>query len=66
MFARLVMLAFEHRSDTKILFKESLQLFDNRLLLLCTISTAKSADRRHKLINIRADSLYFAFAECIF
>ena len=40
--------------DAEESVEETLQLFNDGLLLLCTVSTAEAGDRRHQPVNIRA------------
>ena len=58
--------ALETAPDSKILFKESFQLINDRLLFLGTVTTAKATDWRHQLFNICTYCFYFSFAEGVF
>ena len=54
--------------DAKLLsaIKENLQLINNSLLLLSSVSTAETRNRRHQFIYVRSGCFDFSITECIF
>ena len=53
-------------ADAEILLKESLQLVNNVLLLLCSATAAEAGDRRHYFVNVCSGGFYFTVTESIF
>ena len=62
----MLLFTFKTGTDAEILFKEGFQSFNDCLFRFSSLSPAKTADWRHKFIDVRSNSFHFSLAECIF